>query len=191
MLSDKIWITRKSRIYAEQRLQRYEILSRTLMILYSFLLVSFSVWNLLHRDQWVQLFLVFGAIAVLASSILLSSQRFSERAVAMRNCYIRLDGIYPKAKRAEEQGDQDLIQQLESEYAAVLSNIENHSDYDYLCLRYSLRNSEDTSLPPFAKIHHANYIWQRFWRVVLVAFLFVLPIIAVVLWSTALNYVGV
>ena len=43
-------------------------------------------------------------------------------------------------ERAEDKKEIDLIEQLENEYFNVLKSIENHTEYDYLCLRFSLRN---------------------------------------------------
>ena len=56
MLSDKIWITRKVRIYTEGRLQRYNNISQLLMTLYSLALVSLSIWNLQNNDAKLNLF---------------------------------------------------------------------------------------------------------------------------------------
>ena len=191
MLSDKIWLTRKARIYAEQRLQRKAILSLILITVYSFSLLSLSIWNLLYSNHIVNLFLVFGSIAVLISSIVLLSQKYTERSIMMRNCYIRLDEIYSKAKRAEQNNDLDMLQQLESEYASTLLNVENHSEYDYLCLRYSLRHNPQTTLPPFTRIDCLRYFWEKSWRIALIFLYFVLPLFLVGLWSAAQKNVSI
>jgi carbon starvation protein CstA len=100
MLSDKIWVTRKARIYAERRLQRKAIISQTLITFYSAFLVCLSIWTLLYPSSQLNTFLVFASITVLVASIVLYSHRYSERSLAMRNCYIRLDELYPRAKRS-------------------------------------------------------------------------------------------
>lgn len=191
MLSDKIWLTRKARIYAEQRLQRKAILSLILITVYSFSLLSLSIWNLLYSNHIVNLFLVFGSIAVLISSIVLLSQKYTERSIMMRNCYIRLDEIYSKAKRAEHNNDLDMLQQLESEYASTLLNVENHSEYDYLCLRYSLRHNPQTTLPPFTSTDCLRYFWEKSWRIALIFLYFALPLFLVGLWSAAQKNVSI
>ena len=104
-LSDKIWTTRKSRIYAEKRLQRNAILSQILMTIYSAFVVFFSIWNTLHPNDLINIALIFASIAVLVTSIVLSSQRYNERSLAMRNCYIRLDELYSRAKYAEKNNE--------------------------------------------------------------------------------------
>ncbi len=174
-LSDKIWITRKTRIITEKRLRRNAILSEFSIIFFSLFIVFFSIWNFLHPSQNINLLLIYGAITLLAVSIFLSSQRFNERALAIRNCYIRLNELYFKVKNAEEVENSESIQQFVTSYNDILLNIENHSEYDYLCLRYSLRNNQDTTLPSFSWIDYFNFLVEKLIRLVLIILLFSLP----------------
>ena len=137
MLSDKIWTTRKCRINAEKRLYRKHIVGQVLVIEYSSVLVCMTIWNLVHPDDHLNIDLVIGSILVLILSIAISSQKYIERSLSMRSCYLKLDELCSKAMRAEKDNDITLLQQLESEYTSNLLNVENHSDYDYLCLRRS------------------------------------------------------
>ncbi len=187
MLSDKIWITRKSRIYTEQRLLRKNFISQVLITFYSSLLVFLTVWNLKYPNDHVSILLVIGSIAVLIASITVSSQKYLERSLAMRNCYIKLDELHSKVLRVERNENHELIQQFESEYTANILNIENHSDYDYLCLRFSLRSNTETTLPVFRKSDYGQYIVERGWRVLLTFFYFVLPFAIAQLWNLYTN----
>jgi len=191
MLSDKIWITRKARIYSEKRLQRKAILSQIIITWYSFLFISLSIVNLAYKSQKVGILLIVGSIAVVISSILLTSRKFIDRSLAMRNCYIRLDELFAKVKNAEELQDHKLIQQIESEYATLLLNVENHTDYDYFCLRYSLRSNEKTTLPKFTKLDSVIFYCEKFWRFMVIAFCFVWPILIFYLWDLIISYVSI
>ena len=177
MLSDKIWITRKTRIYTEQRLIRKNFFSQMLIIFYSCLLLFLTIWNLKYPNENINLFLVIGSIAVLITSISISSQKYIERSYALRNCYLNLDELYSKVKRAEISKDYDHIQQYESEYTANLLNVENHSDYDYLCFRYVKRNDDNTTLPRFVKFDYFLYYCSKFWRFTFGVVCFLLPFI--------------
>ena len=188
MLSDKIWITRKARIFSEKRLKNQAIISNIIMIFYSFILVAFSIWNLVYGNETVSMFLVFSAIAVLIATIFLTSQRYTERSILIRTCYIRLDELYSKVKRAEEHNEKDSLEQYESEYAALLLNVENHTNYDYLCLRFSLRNQKNTTLPQFTKKSFWLFIWEKIWRVFLIAICFMLPVLLVLFWEVIVGY---
>jgi hypothetical protein len=183
MLSDKIWITRKTRIYTEQRLIKMNTISNILVVWYSSILVCLTIWNLQFPNNKLNIYLVFGSIAVLIASIVLTSQKYSERSIAMRNCYIKLDELYSKVKNAEGKSDNISIRDFESEYSGIIQNIENHSDYDYLCLRFSLRNRKDTTLPDFLISNWASYILGKIWRIFVDIFLFVLPLVAAYFWG--------
>lgn len=183
IFSDKIWVTRKTRIYTEQRLKRKALISQLVMIVYSFLLVAISVWNLVCSSQPLNMVSVFGSIAVLISSVFLSSQRYTERALEMKNCYIRLDELYHKVKKSETSKDYNSVEQLRSEYTSILLNIENHSDYDYLCLRFSLRNNDKTTLPPFTLENYLLIILGKFLRYLLIITYFILPLLLTFFWS--------
>lgn len=176
MFSDKIWLTRKTRIYTEERLLGYSTISQFLMTLYSLALVSVSIWNLQNNDARLNLISAFASIVVLVLSVHTTSQKYAERSIAMRNCYIKLDELYSKVKRAEASKDLDMLQQLESEYTGLLINIENHSEYDFLCLRHSLKNDSNTTLPPFTNLDNARYLWEKFWRGALTVICFAIPI---------------
>ena len=190
MLSDKIWVTRKARIYAEKRLLKKAVLSQILMIVYSALLVFFSISNLISENKSFDMLSIFGSIAVLLASVLLASQRYTERSMAMRNCYIQLDVLCTKVIQFEKNNDTDMLLNCESEYSSILANIENHTDYDYLCLRYSLRNNSNTTLPPFRWLDHVKLIWAKFWRGFVTVICFVLPFLILKAWKVYENYIG-
>ena len=185
MLSDKIWVTRKVRIYTEGRLQRYNNISQLLMNLYSLALVSLSIWNLQNNDAELNLVSAFASIALLVISVHAASQKYAERSIAMRNLYVKLDELYSKVKRAENSEDIEMLQNLESEYTSLLINIENHSEYDYLCLRYSLKDNPDTTLPSFTNADAFRYFLGKLWRGALTTVLFgisIPPIVLIWFW---------
>lgn len=183
MLSDKIWITRKSRIFTEQRLLYKNRLSQILITFYSSVLVFLTIWNLKYPDSNLEILLVIGSIAVLVISVTISSQNYLERSLAMRNCYIKLDELYSKIVRAEKDNNYELIQYLESEYTSNILNIENHVEFDYLCLRFSLRNNKKTTLPVFTISDYCRYFFEKGWRVFLTLFFILLPIIVTFFWK--------
>lgn len=190
-ISDKIWITRKTRIYTEQRLLKKASITQAVMIFYSFLLVSLSIWTLVNPDKHLEIYLIFSSMAVLISSIFISSQRYSERAMMIRNCYIRLDELYSRAIRIEKMNDEEKTSQIESEYTNILINVENHSDYDYLCMIYSLKNNKDSNLPKFTSIDYVRYFYSRIIRGLITIIIFVLPFIVSYIWLKVVKYVSI
>ncbi len=186
-LSDKIWTTRKTRIYAEKRLLFNEKISNIVMIWYSLCLVFVSIWSLIHSSQFINIMLLSSSIAILVVSVFLYSQKYSERAVQMRQCYIRLDELAAKSEIAELNNEIASAQNIHETYSDVLSNIENHIDYDYHRFRYSKRNDPQLS-PPFRWEERANYYWEHGLRWVGVLLLFLFPLIAGYLLH---NYVSI
>ena len=181
-LSDKIWITRKTRIFTEKRLQKNAILSEVFIIVFSLLMVFLSIWNYIHPNQKISFLLICGAIALLTVSIFLSSQKFTERSHAMRNCYISLDELYFKVNNHERDSHSDAIDDFQKMYNNILLNIENHSSYDFLCLRHSLRNNNKTTLPPYTRIDFMHFIIEKALRIVLIMLFFILPFLLASVW---------
>ncbi len=183
MLSDRIWITRKARINTEKRLQSSSFLSEALMTSYSLLLVALSIWNFAKPDANVNMLLILSSVGVLALSIFLSAQKFKDRALSMRNCYVRLDELYLKAKRAEDAKNQEEIERLETSYHDILLMSENHSDFDFLCMRYSLRKDQNITTSPFTTTDYINFIFQKLGRSFCNIFYFLIPFILMILWN--------
>ena len=63
----------------------------------------------------------------------------------------------------ESEQNSELIKHLENEYFSILQNIENHTEYDYLKLRFSLRNDNKTTLPPFSNLDWFHYSGDLEW----------------------------
>jgi len=152
------------------------------MISFSLFLAFFSIWNFFHLNQNNSFLVICCSIALLVVSIFLSSQNYGERALAMRNCYIRLNELYLKAKRAEEAGDAESLQKYFTNYNDILRNIENHSEYDYLRFRFSLRNNKESTLPPFSFVDYCFFFIKTSFFWIRIVFLFLLPFIIQLIW---------
>lgn len=181
-LSDKIWITRKTRVYTEKRLRNYAFLSEILITLFSLFMVFLSIWNFVNSNEDINFLLICGAISLLAISIFISSQKFVERAGSIRNCYIRLDELYNKVKGCEKKQNEQLLKDYIANYSDILLNVENHSNYDFLCLRYSLRKKKETTLDVFTHWDYFQFIVEKSIRIFIVIFLFLSPIILLLFW---------
>ncbi len=175
-LSNKIWLTRKTRIYTEKRLIFNEQVSNALMIWYSFSLVSFSIWGYQNNSNYDSL-LIISSIGVLITSIYLSSQRFSQRAEQIKKCYISLDTLNAKALHYENQNNVNELELIHNAYSETLLEVENHIDFDYLSFRYKIRKNKDL-IPPYTYSEHIDYILNLTWRRITVLILFAVPLIS-------------
>lgn len=176
-MKNKIWITRKTRIFAERRMQRLDLISKVILIYYSFILVCLSIINFKNASAAIEEIIIISSFAILITSIFLSSQRFKERAIYFKNCYIQLDELYLKICHAEENNPlkAEELEQFRSEYLKILDSVENHSSYDFICLRYSLRKNKKTTLEPFKISDYVSFWSFKALRLVILCVLFVLP----------------
>lgn len=185
-LSDRIWETSKTRIYAERRLVEQATTTELLLIWYSLFLVAASIWLLCAPAKSPAYLTVVGSIAVLVASVYLSARNFRSRAVQIRNNYVSLATLVSRARAAENAGDEEELRRVEEAYGDKLVAVENHTEYDYLCLRYSRRRDKDTTLPPLQLGDWAAFMWARLWRYGLVLALTALPL----LLAWALAHIG-
>lgn len=176
-LSDRIWITRKTRIYTEKRLKNNELVAELLMIWYSLFLVVISVCSLRTQGADISLLCTIGSIFVLVTSIYVSAQRYAGRAAAMKSHYISLELLEFNVRNAENNENKDELKKLEKSYCDFLNSVENHSDWDYLKLRFTRRNDPDTTLGSFNNYDHFIYWCEYTLRTVLIFILFIFPIL--------------
>jgi amino acid permease len=189
MLSEKIWITRKARINTERRLLRKNTISQVLMIYYSTILVLVSLLSLIYPNSDLSLVSLIGSIVVLIASVTLYAQRYMERALAMRRCYIKLDDIFGRVKKAEE-SEGGVGSEFQLEYNECIGAVENHSEYDYLCLRITLRNDSKSGLPQVSKADLFKYFVEKGWRVLICVACFILPLVVAISYPWYMSYVG-
>ena len=121
--TDKIWITFKTRIYAEKRLQNYAFWSHLLMTYYAIFLIAAQF--LISPDQTPDLLTklnIFLSIVVLIFSLLIYGFRFEERAAKHRDCYLRLQRLLDAGYTPKKTLDL---------YHEVIDGYPNHIDQDY------------------------------------------------------------
>lgn len=140
-LSNKIWITRKCRIVASERLEKAELYAQIIFVYYSVILISLSIWTLFpeHVDSALSLILVVASIGLLCISLFIASQNYKNRAIALKSCYIKLEGLGTKLEILksdilEMDEKKQIFINIENSYLQLLDNVENHSDFDYLII---------------------------------------------------------
>ncbi|WP_141694276.1 SLATT domain-containing protein [Desulfosporosinus sp. BG] len=91
----KIWITRKCRIVASERLENAELYAQFIFVYYSVILVSLSIWTLFpeHSNSTLSLISVIASIGLLSVSLFITSRNYKNRALALKSCYIKLENL--------------------------------------------------------------------------------------------------
>ena len=156
-LSDAIWVTRKCHINAEERLNRQSLTANISLTAYSTYLLIASVIAVKVRLSEFELVSLVGAVLTLVASVFVWGLRFSERAAQFKASYIRLRLLLDEAQLAETQNDQHELKRINHSYADILQSCENHSELDYLKLRFELRNSKQKTVEDMTTQDYVRY----------------------------------
>lgn len=123
-LEDKIWLTAKSRIFAEKRYRHYDIVSHVFLSYMSVLIIISSILPD-HASQAIKnldFITVALSIALLVTSLIIAGLRFSTTADKHRGCYLKLQNLYQSLDDTTEPA---------KEYDKILNGFPNHSSRDY------------------------------------------------------------
>ncbi|MEJ8305012.1 SLATT domain-containing protein, partial [Saccharibacillus sacchari] len=135
-LSNKIWITRKSRIRAEDRLRKNDFLTQILVNYYTLIVVGLSIWTLYDNShaQLISVLLIIASVLLFGLSIFLTSRDFRGRSLAFKDCYIKLDELYNETellKAISVNLSPQKINELQKKYNDIIYSVENHTSVDY------------------------------------------------------------
>jgi len=123
-LNNNIWFTRKARIVASERLLNHHFHSQLLLIYYSLLNVSLSVYAIKNESflgENTSIALTVMAICVLVVSLIVTNIDFKTRANKLKENYIDLQELYSSNLSKDEKW---------KSYTALLKRCENHKDID-------------------------------------------------------------
>lgn len=180
-LSQKIWITRKSRIEAATRLEWNAYWSSFLIPYYSLFLVIVAAIDFKKGEIDYSFTSLVASIVILCFSILVSSSRFQERSLALKACYLNLDKLYQDAKFAEQSSNSTAKKKLldiGESYMEVQSANENHTHCDFILAKYRLSHDSDFQLSITEKRKLYSY---KTGRAFFLISLFVIPAL-IVIW---------
>lgn len=145
-LKNKMWITRKCRIIASERLISLELLSKFLINYYTLVILSISIWSIYSVSQennHLSFITIIASLFLFGGTWGISSMNFKERIVNLKACYIELDILYSDLEILKENlstiNKSDAISKFEhvrDKYRKILDDVENHSSYDYLKFKF-------------------------------------------------------
>ena len=173
-LQDKIWITRKSRIEASERLLNINFHSHLLINYYATFVVIISVYDLYDKQKDLSLLIVLGSILVLMLSIFISTKNFKERSNFLKTCYIKLELIQDKINSLTDAERKSKYIEISEAYNDILLNSENHLPVDFTKVKLSIPKEnrlKSTSIAPYEFISYSIYIISRLLCLILLYFL--------------------
>ncbi|WP_342421167.1 SLATT domain-containing protein [Paenibacillus sp. FSL E2-0178] len=136
-LSNKIWITRKARINAEERLEKFDFLTQMLINYYTLVIVGLSIWTLYDESnaKLISVITIIASVLLFGLSIFVNARNFKIRSLTFKSCYIKLDEIYNECELLKDSPDKlslEDISKIQKKYNKVMNSIENHTPMDYL-----------------------------------------------------------
>lgn len=139
---NRIWVTKKTRMEAEARLKKNQIVSNIIINYYTFAVLGFSIWSLVLDPQsniakYVTLMTVISSVGLFGVTLLISSLGYKERALQFKESYLKLDSLESDFKHllrsAYQLSKEEVISKfytLEKKYFDILSLSDNHDPID-------------------------------------------------------------
>lgn len=158
-LKYNVWMTRKARINASERLLCLEKFIQYINIYYSCFLCILSVYGLTTTNDKIGIISTILSIILTIFIVYLNSQKFGDRAQQLKINYIALQNLYFSLDNLDEKNTDNLAK-YHTEYTGLLSNCENHSTCDYY--RILLREKKIKIISKSGLIYYTYKIFKGF-----------------------------
>lgn len=167
-LERNIWITRKCRINASERLLKSAKFVEFLNVYYSIFVITLSLISLIeHNDQFSFASIVL-SIALTISIVYANATGLRDRSTALKQNYIDLQVLLDQLSYIKD-SETEKVLAISDKYAELLKLSENHLSIDL----YGLKS---TSADPNFKMDRMEWVryilyvlWDRIWRLLLIA----------------------
>lgn len=176
-LNRNIWITRKCRINASERLLSYSKYIEILNVYYSIFVIILSLISLTKQDNLLSIISLACSIALTISIIYANSANYRDRSSSLKQNYIELQLLLDQLSCINDD-DTARIMSVSTKYAELLKASENHIPIDLYRLKVSSTDSDFMLSSEEKRSYYCQLVWGYMWRVVLILF----PIIAAVLY---------
>jgi len=164
---DNIWLTSKTRMHAERRFKKYNLISHMLLSYYALLLITLSIFSdtIATSIPISKINLALSA-AIFGASLVVHGFKFGETAQLHRECYLRLQRLISL---------EDDEQKLNEKYHEIIVGYPNHSarDFDDLIFervfikKEPLHNAEGAIQMTSWMLVDKGLRWLMFWLPVL------------------------
>ncbi|NRS15860.1 SLATT domain-containing protein [Brevibacillus sp. HB1.4B] len=177
-LLDNIWITRKCRIQTSERLESTDFWAQVLINYYTLIVLVASIWTISPENStpFISFVLVIASLFLFASTLFVSSRDFKSRAKDLKNCYLKMEGLYRELQIIQEDPNTKEInlaqfKDISNKYDDLLSNVENHSKYDYLIF------IKEQKIRELSLSENQRIFWYRVRIRIVIIGLFILPLL--------------
>jgi hypothetical protein len=136
--ANRIWVTRKCRINASERLKNNDLFSQILIAYYSLFIIITTIIDMKNDHINFEVLTLALSIFILVASVFVLAMNYKERSLKLQTAYIKLNKIYREVEK-KEATEEDFTEHL-VEYDNVLECSENHAECDYLKVMFEVRN---------------------------------------------------
>lgn len=176
-LARNIWITRKCRINASERLLSHAKYIEILNVYYSIFVIILSLISLTKQDNLLSMISLACSIALTISIIYANAAGYRERSFSLKQNYVELQLLLDQLSCIDDD-DTDNIICVSAKYAELLKSSENHIPIDMYQLKVS---STDPDLM-LSKVEKRSYYYQLVWRYLWRGALILFPLAAAILY---------
>lgn len=131
-LSDQIWFTRKARIRTSERLLSNKFHLNLILIWYSFITFSISIYLIKKPDlfsEHTDVIMTLATGAVFTLSLFVPQLNLQSRYEALKENYISMQTLNSELSLCTMK---DEVLEIQRRYSALLSSVENHKSLDML-----------------------------------------------------------
>lgn len=154
-LDRNIWITRKCRINASDRLLKDAKYIEFLNVYYSIFVITLSLLSFVMQDSQYSFASIVCSIALTISIIYANATGLRERSEKLKQNYIDLQILLDQLSLIDDK-EEERILAINEKYAELLKSTENHLEIDYL----RLRRTKASDVPPMG--YSENFRWYRY-----------------------------
>ncbi|MFD1779061.1 SLATT domain-containing protein [Fredinandcohnia salidurans] len=193
-LKRKVWLTRKARIIASERLKEKHDFHQTITVYYSVWMVFFSIINVnSDSTNTVSLLVLSSSVALSLFSLFVNSKNYQERYFNLKANYIMLDKLITELEDIEEKLNNAVFTNFNNEiilinekYNNTLSTVENHDEIDFLMV-LNTPNTGERSLT-FEEMKRLNNYKRK--QIFFKSIFYALPFLMIVIFGV-INYFNI
>lgn len=176
-LDRNIWITRKCRINASERLLSHAKYIEFLNVYYSIFVIILSLFSLTEQDDMLSMISLVCSISLTISIIYANAAGYRERSLALKQNYIELQLLLDQLSFTAE-CDTKAVMHISHKYAELLKASENHIPVDM----YRLKADSPGPETAFSKGEQTAFRLRLAWGALVRAVLLLLPVAVAVLY---------
>lgn len=178
----KVYVTKKTRMNSEVRLNRNNIHSIILVNVYTFTILCHSIISIKYEANDIfTLMSVIVSVALFGVSLFVSLYGFREKALAFKNSYLEISGIENKLSillLRKDLSNEELTSKFskyQDDYTVILNKIDNHVEKDFI--KYKV-NSNNVTAEDIVKNGFHNFLsiimWGIFYSIPVISLMIIL-----------------